>query len=110
MSITKLLFLLLAFLGCEAKPPPDMTDPGQLLFLGYTRKEVNCAKCHAPDGQGGQQAPDIRKVFEKYDAEKIARIIMEGKGLGDDAMPGFAEHLSREEVDFLVNFLRILGQ
>ncbi len=110
MSTPKLLFLLLAFLSCEVKPPPDITDPGQLLFLGYTRQEVNCTRCHAPDGQGGQQAPDIRKVFEKYEAEKIVRIVMEGKGLGNDAMPGFAEHLSREEVDFLVNFLRTLGQ
>lgn len=93
-------------IGCEAKPPADVTDPGQLLFLGYSKKEVNCARCHGQNGAGGPEAPDIRTLFKKYDEEMVAEIIAVGKGEGPDAMPPFEIQLKEEEIDLLVKFLK----
>ncbi|MCH8957759.1 cytochrome c [candidate division KSB1 bacterium] len=93
-------------IGCEAKPPADVTDPGQLLFLGYTKKEVNCARCHGQQGAGGPDAPDIRTLFKIYDEEMVAEIIEEGKGEGPHAMPPFETQLKEEEVNLLVKFLK----
>ena len=92
--------------GCEAKPPTDITDPGQLLFLGFVKKEVNCARCHGQNGSGGPEAPDIRTVFKKYDKEMLAEIIEVGKGEGPDAMPPFEVKLNEEEINLLVKFLK----
>jgi len=97
----------LFFFACEAKPPPDVSDPGHLLYLGFGKKDVNCAKCHGPDGQGGWQAPDIRDVFSKSDSSKIARIIKRGKG-GDDEMPAFADKLSEMEIHQLMKHLQTM--
>jgi mono/diheme cytochrome c family protein len=99
---------LLLFVGCQANPPAEITDPGQLLFLGYAKKEVNCSRCHGPDGQGGLDAPDIRAVFKKYDEEKIMNIIEFGKGEGKKAMPPFEGKITEEELTTLLKFLKTL--
>jgi mono/diheme cytochrome c family protein len=101
-------FILLLFVGCQASPPAEITDPGQLLFLGYAKNEVNCSRCHGPDGQGGQDAPDIRAVFKKYDEEKIMNIIEFGKGEGKKAMPPFESKITEEELTALLKFLKTL--
>jgi len=93
-------------IGCEAKPPADISDPGQLLFLGYAKKEVSCARCHGQNGAGSPEAPDIRTVFKKYDREMLADIIEVGKGEGPDAMPPFEAKLNEEEINLLVKFLK----
>jgi len=93
-------------IGCEAKPPADLTDPGQLLFLGYAKKEVNCARCHGQNGAGGPEAPDIQTLFKKYDVEGVFEIIEVGKGEGPDAMPPFETQLTEEEINLLVKFLK----
>lgn len=93
-------------ISCKATPPADITDPGQLLYLGYTKKEIDCARCHGQNGAGGSEAPDIRSVFTKYDTEMVAEIIEIGKGKGPDAMPPFESQLTEEEVNLLVKFLK----
>jgi len=103
-----LLILVLTCFACQADPPPEITDPGQLLFLGYAKKEVNCSRCHGPDGQGGQDAPDIRAVFKKYDEEKIMNIIEFGKGEGKKAMPPFEGKITEAELTVLLKFLKTM--
>jgi len=93
-------------IGCEANPPADITDPGQLLFLGFAKKDVNCARCHGQNGAGGPEAPDIRTLFKKYDEERVVEIIEIGKGEGPDAMPPFETQLNEEEINLLVKFLK----
>lgn len=97
-----------ALLGCEAQAPEDMTDPGQLLYFGFARKEVNCSRCHGPEGQGGSDAPDIRKAFEKFGRDKIVTFILDGKGLGPNAMPPNREYLTDQDVKDLLNYLHSL--
>jgi mono/diheme cytochrome c family protein len=102
-----LLQLVLLFLvGCKNEPPPYITDPGQLLYLGYTKEGVNCGRCHGPEGQGGMQAPDIRSIFTKYDEDKIVEIIELGKGQGSNAMPPFEDKINEEELTALMDFLK----
>lgn len=97
---------LLLLFSCEKKPPPDVTDPGQLLFLGFAKEEVNCAKCHGPDGQGGTDAPALQNIFSKYSEDEILNIIDFGKGEGKDAMPSFEASLSEQELQQLLDFLK----
>jgi mono/diheme cytochrome c family protein len=99
--------LCAVLVACEKQPPADVTDPGQLLFLGYTNDEVNCSRCHGPDGQGGTEAPELYKIFTKYNDEKVGEIILEGKGLGKDSMPAFDEKLTPQQVESLMKFLKI---
>ena len=96
----------LLLLACQNQPPADVTDPGQLLFLGYAKDGVNCSRCHGPDGQGGQDAPALLDIFTKYDEQKVREIILEGKGLGKKSMPAFAEKLTPEELEVLIKFLK----
>ncbi|MFQ5649266.1 MAG: c-type cytochrome [bacterium] len=99
---------LIVCLACQAEPPADITDPGELLFLGYAKKEVNCARCHGPQGRGGMLAPGIQDVFKKYDEETIADIIEEGKGDDKEAMPPLEGVITEEELHHLIRFLRTL--
>ena len=101
-----LLSLTVWFWACESGPPPDITDPAQLLYLGYAKKEVNCARCHGGDGRGGQDGPDLRRVFEKYDEDEVLDIIESGKGRGKDAMPPFEYKVTESELQLLLRFLR----
>jgi mono/diheme cytochrome c family protein len=94
--------------ACERKPPPGVTDPGHLLYLGFGKEDVNCAKCHGPDGQGGWQGPDIRDVFTESDSSRIVRIIKRGKG-GDDEMPAFADLLTQDEIQQLMKHLQTMS-
>ncbi|MFQ5750814.1 MAG: c-type cytochrome [bacterium] len=94
--------------GCENKPPADITDAGQLLFLGYAKKDVNCSRCHGPEGQGGMLAPDIRNAFDKYEEDRILEIIEHGKGKGSNAMPPFKDKITQEEMAVLLQFLKTL--
>ena len=103
-----LFFLLLFFTACEATPPADMTDPGQLLYFGYAKKDVNCSKCHGPEGKGGSQAPDMRRTFSKYSDQKIMDFILHGKGLGLDSMPAFEEKLTATDLQNLMLFIKSL--
>ncbi len=109
VCVVVVLFCLSA-LSCEKAPPADVTDPGQRLFLGFTKKDVNCSRCHAQDGKGSDDGPDITKVLKKYDEDKIAEIIEEGKGLGEDAMPPFIDKVTEEEVDLLIGFLKTIQE
>jgi len=102
------LLIVVTLTGCEVKPPPDITDPGQLLYLGYTKKKVNCARCHGAEGQGGPDAPAIQQAAAKHDSAKLADIIINGKGLGPEAMPPLDTQLTPRELQQLLTFLKTL--
>lgn len=101
---------MLLCLSCDSGPPPDMTDPGQLLYFGYTVEGVNCSRCHGPEGLGWNQTPAIDSIFYKYTDEQILDVIEDGKGKGEDAMPPFEGLLSEDDMDSLLQFLRTLKQ
>ena len=96
---------LLLFTACDSRPPAHMTDPGQLIYLGYTNPEANCSRCHGEEGQGGMFGPKIRGVLQKRGAEFVRETIRHGKGEDDDRMPALAEHLSAEQIEQVLRFL-----
>ena len=98
-------FLYFLTMSCSSKPPEHITHPGQLIYLGYKDTYASCARCHGKEGQGSMSGPEIHKALRKLSADKIRKYILEGKGTGDDAMPGFAKDFSSEEVDQIVDFL-----
>ncbi len=102
LGLTCILF------ACGSTPPADITDPGQLIFLGYSNKEVNCARCHGQNGEGTDEGPDIRQSFRKFDEAALSTIILNGKGLGPDAMPPFADKLEPKSIEQVVVFLKTM--
>lgn len=106
--LSRIVWSAILVAGCGSDPRAVVTDPGQRLFLGYTKKEVNCARCHGLEGQGGNDGPNIQGVFQKYDRDTILDIIEYGKGEGEKQMPPFASHLTDEELQMLLRFVRSL--
>lgn len=100
---TLLAWLLLP--GCEAKPPEHIKDPGHLMFLGFPNREAQCSRCHGEEGTGGMFGPKIRDVMQRKSRDYVRDVILHGKGEDDDRMPGFAEHLTPEQVEQLLDFL-----
>ncbi len=95
----------LLVVGCAAGvqlAKEKIQDPGQLLFNGYTKPEVNCYHCHNGDGRGSGRGPDLSKAVPKMPDAKVLEIIAQGEGF----MPGFAEKLSEPERGQILAWLR----
>jgi len=95
-------------IACGSGAPQDITDPGELLFLGFAAKGVNCARCHGPQGHGGLDAPDIRRAPGKYSDEEIADFIASGKGEGPSAMPPMEARLTEAQIAQIISYLKTL--
>lgn len=93
----------LALCSCAGVPlaREGLTDPGALLFNGYTRSEVDCYTCHNGDGRGAKGPALIFKV-PRLSEDKVARTIRNGKGV----MPKYGAKLSDDEVAQLVTWLK----
>jgi len=96
---------IVTWLGCAAEPPKDITDPGQLTYLGFVNREVNCSRCHGPEGSGGMFGPKIHDVMRRKSRDYVRDVILYGKGEDNDGMPPFAQHLTAEQVEQVINFL-----
>jgi mono/diheme cytochrome c family protein len=66
---------------------------------GATVWDAHCVACHAPDGTGTDDGPDL--TDESESAADLADKILYGWG----AMEGFAEELSNREVADLIAYL-----
>lgn len=99
-----LLVLSLLSTACAGIPLPreTLTDPGALLFNGYTTPKVDCFRCHNGDGKGAW-GPSLVKRVPALKAEKVARVIRQGDGV----MPKYeASVLSDAELQQLVDWLK----
>lgn len=83
-------------------PKDSLSDPGALLFNGYTHEKVDCWRCHNGDGNGSAKGPGLALRVPKKSDERLATLIRDGKG----RMPGFKDDLSDAEVTQLVSWLR----
>ena len=80
-----------------------LTDPGALLFNGYTKPAVDCYKCHGGDGGGVfLRGPALAGRVPKLTPDQITEVILKGKGL----MPSFVDKLNKVEVDQIVTWLK----
>ena len=88
--------------GTENEHSPSISDDaryGQQLF-----QDKNCIACHQFYGLGGYMGPDLTNVISTR-GEPIARALIMN---GSVRMPNF--HLSPEETDALVAFLKFVDQ
>jgi mono/diheme cytochrome c family protein len=92
--------------GEEVVSPPDGAD---IDILGSEIYASKCAICHGEEGEGGL-GPALQNndfTAEQTDQE-LSDFIFAGRT--DSAMPGFESQLNDNEVNALVEFLRILQQ
>ncbi len=106
-SLRLCAFACFSFLGCEAKPPAHIKDPGHLIYLGFGRnREVQCSRCHGEEGTGGMFGPKLRGLVQRKGAEYVRETIRYGiKEEDEEEMPPFAQELSAEEIEQIIHFL-----
>ena len=83
--------------------PPAVSPADRAGAVVYGRY---CSTCHAIDGEGAKEAPDLSKVGEKRDAKWLREWITDPMAVQFDAtMPAFGERLSEEQMNTIVNYL-----
>lgn len=101
LAIVALAGVLAACAGTQT-PKQQITAPGEALFNGQVRAEVNCYKCHNGDGGGTLRGPNLGKRVPNLTDQDIAGAIAKGPGL----MPSFKDKVSDAEVKEIVAWLR----
>jgi mono/diheme cytochrome c family protein len=83
--------------------PPQLTDEQRLAVITFS---TSCAGCHKISGEGGESGPDLSEVGARRDPATIKRIIQNPTSeYPDTLMPSFAERLSEQQVNALVQYL-----
>lgn len=94
-----------AVLGPAACGPPDDSPAGL-----YRR---HCARCHGLDGRGNRRAVEAKpglnlkrsELLAEGDRAEVRRRIVEGEG----TMPPFADKLTAEQIEALVDLSYVLA-
>lgn len=92
-----------ALVGCAGVQvtKASIEHPGQLLFNGHVKPEINCYECHGGDGRGSLRGPSLAGTAKMSDA-RILKYINEGDGF----MPAFGDKLTDDEKADIVAWLR----
>jgi cytochrome c551 len=105
MPTLRMGLALVLLTACAGVPLPreQISDPGQLLFDGYTKPKVDCFHCHNGDGRGRNiKGPSLADRVPKLSDADLKSVIVTGEGL----MPGFQDELSDEELGQITRWLR----
>ncbi len=107
----KRFFLLIGGVlwACKPVPPPGMTDPGQLIYLGYKDTFASCSRCHGREGEGAGEGPEIHDAIEKFGRDEVRETILNGVQEGRDKMPSFREEFTPEEIEQILDFITHWG-
>jgi len=105
MKLLSAITFSLCVLACSPSPPPDITDPGQLIYLGYADKYAQCSRCHGQEGQGGMFGPSLRGSVKKIGADSARQIILFGRGAGEKRMEGFEGELASLQIEQVISFI-----
>src|SRR3954466_4278420 len=76
------------------RPADQIKSPGEALFNGRGKPDVNCYSCHNGDGTGTIRGPNLGKRVPKLTDQQIAQAIADGPGL----MPSFKDKVTDAEV------------
>jgi mono/diheme cytochrome c family protein len=103
----------LAWLLTDPVPPPGATG-GERLYYAY------CVECHGRDGRGSWRAKlFLLRPGDLADSEQMSRhsdrylfdvLKNGGAPLGRPGMPAFGYHLSDQDLEELVGYLRTLSR
>jgi cytochrome c551 len=93
----------LAACGGTQLPVDQIKAPGEALFNGRVRADINCYKCHNGDATGTIRGPNLGKRVPKLTDQEIAQAIADGPGL----MPSFKDKITDAEVKEITAWLRV---
>ncbi len=83
--------------------PGEPNGDGELLAMGETVYEDNCARCHGTDGEGSPGVPALAgNATVTGDPDRVIQTVFEGPG----AMPSFRDELSDEEIAAVISYIR----
>ena len=100
-TLPSLLLLLTACAGTQV-PAGQITSPGEALFNGQRRADLDCYRCHNGDATGTWRAPNLTKRVAQLSDGEIAGAIARGPGL----MPSYRGKLNAAEVAEITAWLR----
>jgi hypothetical protein len=100
-SAVCLLTVLTACAGTQL-PPGQITSPGEALFNGRVRPDIECYRCHNGDATGTWRAPNLAKRVAQLSDGEIAGAIVTGPGM----MPSYRGKVSAAEVEQITAWLR----
>jgi len=95
----------------ETPPPPEVTAPTPEPIPSLTGGQlyaIACASCHGALGEGGVgPALDTQEFQEAYDDQALFDTVSEGHTA--TPMVAWGENLSDEQIQLLVDYIRVLG-
>jgi len=102
--LTIVLGVALGLVACAGVQTPRerITDPGELIYNGFTVSGVDCYKCHQGDGSGTWRGPSLAENVPKLTDASVAKAIEEGPGM----MPSFKDKLNSQQIAALTTWLR----
>jgi len=80
-----------------------ITDPGQMLFNGHVKENVQCFSCHNGDATGTWRGENLKEAAGKETEEKLIEAINNGPGM---FMPSFKDILTEEQKQQIVKWLK----
>lgn len=87
----------------EGAPPPRMSPGDRLAANIFARR---CVSCHALDGDGGNEGPDLTHEGTKHDAAWLVRWITNPSSIDPDAdMPSFGGKITDAEMTAIASYL-----
>jgi cytochrome c6 len=92
--------------------PPAAAAGAPANSAGANTYKTACASCHGADGRGtplgkSLQAPDLRsEQVQRQSVADLTGVITAGK----NNMPPFGNRLTKDQIDAVTNYVRILGQ
>ena len=104
LTVAACVVAILTLTACAGtqRPADQITSPGEALFNGRIRPDINCYTCHDGDGAGTLRGPNLGKRVPKLTDQEIAQAIADGPGL----MPSFKDKISDAEVKEITGWLR----
>ncbi|HEY4187188.1 MAG TPA: cytochrome c [Polyangia bacterium] len=103
-SLLRLLSFAAMVAGCAGKQTPAdrISSPGEALFNGRVKPDVDCYMCHNGDGTGTLRGPDLAKRVPKLTDQQIVEAILEGPSL----MPSFRGKVDDADMKAITRWLR----
>lgn len=90
--------------GGTPPPVPRATREAAVVFSQH------CVGCHAIDGDGGSEGPDLSDVGKKHDLAWLRKWIARPEAMKADAkMPAFDRKLSTDKLNTIAQFLAARG-
>lgn len=94
--------ILGVIVACAPQESGDGVDE-ELMAMGETVFEQNCASCHGTDGQGTPGVPALAgNATVTGDPEGVIQTVFEGPS----TMPAFRDELSDEEIAAVISYIR----